>query len=60
MVTPNSTSNTPGLLTWPDTANRRVPVDVGEPRAAKAAPPSFTIHGRLASVSTLLTIVGCM
>ena len=48
----------PGLRTWPASANSRVPVERPAPRAAKAAPPLFTIQGRLAMVSTLLTTVG--
>ena len=60
MVTPNSTSNTPGFFTWPDTANMRVPLEVSAPSAANASPPLVMIHGRFDSVSTLLTMVGCM
>ena len=59
VVMPFGTSNTPGRLTWPDTANMRMPVDVGAPRSRKASPPSAMIHGTLESVSTLFTIVGC-
>ncbi len=59
VVTPNSTSNTPGFRTCPETANRRVPFEFSAPRSANAAPPLLTIHGRLDSVSTLLTTVGC-
>ena len=59
MVTPYSTSNTPGVLTWPDTANMRVPFDASAPSAVKAPAPLTTIHGTLDSVSTLFTIVGC-
>ncbi len=58
MVTPYSTSNTPGVLTWPDTANMRVPLDASAPSAVKALAPLEMIHGRFESVSTLLTIVG--
>ncbi len=58
-MTPYSTSNTPGCLTWPDTANMRVPLDDSAPRAVKASAPLVMIHGRFDSVSTLLTIVGC-
>ena len=60
VVVPNSTSKTPGLRTWPDTANRRVPFELSAPRSAKAAPPLATIQGRFDRVSTLLTTVGCM
>ena len=56
---PFGTSNTPGWLTWPDTANMRMPVDVGAPSSRNAPPPWMMIHGTLDSVSTLLTIVGC-
>ena len=60
VVTPISTSYTPGRFTCPDTANKRVPVDLPLPSAANAAPPFSMIHGRFDNVSTLLTIVGCM
>jgi len=52
-------SNTPGWLTWPDTANMRVPFDASAPRSVKALLPLFTIQGMFDSVSTLFTIVGC-
>ena len=60
VVIPWGTSNTPGRSTWPLTANILMPVDVGAPTSWNACPDSATIHGTLASVSTLLTIVGCM
>ncbi len=59
VVVPWTTSNTPGRLTCPDTANMRMPGDASDPTALKASPPFSTIHGRLDSVSTLFTIVGC-
>ena len=59
VVTPFGTSNTPGWLTCPDTANIRIPVDVGAPMSWNDWPDSLMIHGTSASVSTLLTIVGC-
>ena len=52
-------SNTPGRFTWPETATIRVPGEVAVPIAVYAAAPLFNNHGRLARVSTLLTIVGC-
>ena len=36
----------------------RVPRLASAPSSAKAEPPLLRIHGRLASVSTLLTMVG--
>ena len=39
-------------------ANRRVPVERPAPRAVKASDPLSITHGRLDSVSTLLTTVG--
>ena len=38
----------------------RVPFEVSAPSSVKAAAPLPMIHGTLDSVSTLLTIVGCM
>ena len=60
VVTPFGHLEDPGRLTCPDTANIRIPVDVDAPMSWKACPDSLMIHGTLASVSTLLTIVGCM
>jgi hypothetical protein len=59
VVMPLGTSKTPGRFTCPDTENIRMPVEVGAPSALNAAPPFSTIHGTLARVSTLFTMVGC-
>src|SRR5437868_3051678 len=59
-VVPIGASCTPGPFTWPLTANRRVPPFLGTPTLVNQSPPFSTITGRLASVSTLLTAVGCL
>ena len=51
-------SYTPGRLTCPDTATIRVPGDVFVPIAVYASTPLLISHGKLANVSTLLTMVG--
>ena len=58
VVVPLTISNTPGRSTCPDTATMRVPGDVSVPIVVYSATPLHSSHGRLASVSTLLTIVG--
>ncbi len=58
MVFTISTSYTPGLRTWPASANRRVPAERPAPSAVNAPEPLTITHGRLDSVSTLLTTVG--
>src|SRR6266566_7971736 len=55
---PIGNSYTPGLLTWPERQNRRVPPFLGVPSAAKAAPPSRIIGGTAQKVSTLFSTVG--
>src|SRR6185369_11440335 len=57
-VVPIGSSNTPGLLTWPDTHTMRVPPDRPVPSSLNQAPPLSTMNGTFISVSTLLTIVG--
>src|SRR5438270_13677234 len=52
-VWPSSTSYTPGFLTLPLTDMSLVPGDFSVPRLAYSAPPWLTIHGTVASVSTL-------
>src|SRR5512140_1442153 len=60
-VMPMGASNTPVFFTWPLTANRRVPPFFGtSPMRLYSSPPRLMIGGRLASVSTLLTAVGCL
>ena len=59
-VVPIGASCTPGRFTWPLTAYRRVPPFLGTPTLANHSPPFSTMTGRLASVSTLLTAVGCL
>lgn len=58
MVVPLTISYTPGRTTCPDTATMRVPGLVAVPMAVKACAPLTSNHGRLDSVSTLLTMVG--
>ena len=58
MTTPCSTSYTPGRFTWPLMASIRVPGDFSEPNFLYASTPLRNNHGRLANVSTLLTMVG--
>jgi len=57
-VMPIGSSNTPGLLTWPDTHTMRVPPERPMPSALNHAPPLSMIAGTFISVSTLFTIVG--
>jgi len=57
-VMPIGSSNTPGLLTWPETQTIRVPPERPMPRSANHFEPLSMIAGTFISVSTLLTIVG--
>src|SRR5437879_1707293 len=59
-VVPIGASCTPGSVTCPLTAYRRVPPFLGTPTFANQSPPFSTMTGRFASVSTLLTAVGCL
>src|SRR5690554_4814079 len=55
---PIGISNTPGLLTCPETDQTLTPPLLGTPRSANHWPPSRMIAGTDASVSALLTVVG--
>jgi hypothetical protein len=55
---PSSISKLPGFVTLPDTDTSLVPVEPWTPSSAYLAPPSSTIAGTVASVSTLLMSVG--
>src|SRR5882672_2298333 len=57
-VRPNGTSYTPGLLTWPETPHKKLPVLLGVPSALNQSAPRSTMYGALNSDSTLLTVVG--
>jgi len=48
----------PGLLTWPERQNRRVPPFLGGPRLAYHSAPLRMIAGTELKVSTLLMTVG--
>ncbi len=53
-----SSSKTPGLFTWPDTANNFVPELFFLPKEANQLPPHLKIVGHTATVSTFVTVVG--
>ena len=55
---PIGISNTPGLLTWPETDQIFTPPLFGTPRSANHCPPLRMIAGTDDSVSVLLTVVG--
>src|SRR5262245_26057171 len=57
--TPSGASNTPGRFTWPDRQNSFGPVFLGgRPMEANQAAPRSAMRVTLASVSTLLMMVG--
>ncbi len=55
---PSGASKTPGRLTWPDRQKSFGPVFFGRPMDANQAEPRSAISVTLASVSTLLMMVG--
>ncbi|EKD25805.1 MAG: hypothetical protein ACD_79C01497G0001 [uncultured bacterium] len=57
-VVPIATSTSPVLVIFPDNANTLVPLLFNVPTALNFSNPCSNIQGRLASVSTLLIMVG--
>src|ERR1700692_2047434 len=57
-VVDTDASTTPGLTTWPETEESRVPPCVLVPRPANHSAPRLMMWGTAAIVSTLLTMVG--